>query len=364
MIMMRTVAACLLGICVTLLVTTPAGAQSSTADEVRLGQDYARRLESQYRLVQDAAVLERVTRVGKIVAAASDRPGLPYTFKVLDLDVPNALSLPGGFIYVTRGLLSLVRSDHELAAVLAHETVHAAHSHQLMMIRRGNEAGFWTLLVALLSREPAIAAGAQLIGVGLLSGYSRDLERDADLTSISYLVKTPYTPVAALTLMERLAREEQLQPQRDLGAFADHPTAQERVAYIETELKQRGIPIIRRVAANYLRVIVLTFTEQARQVGEILVNETYILQLPDPAKVGTIAAQLDRFFDSDPDPSEVTALRTADGWEIVGGRTLLMTLTRVDAEFMGVPMDDAAGEIQARLQWVIRQDLRLRQFNG
>jgi len=361
--MTRLVAICLIGLCVTLLPAAPVRAQT-TADEVRLGQVYARRLESQYKLVKDPAAVERVARVGSAVAAASDRAELPYTFKILDLDIPNALSLPGGFIYITKGLLAFVRSDHELAAVLAHEVTHAAHRHQLQMIRRSNEAAFWTLLIAVLSRDAAIAAGAQLVGVSLMSGYSRDLEREADLTGISYLVKTPYTPVAMLTLMERLAREEQLQPQQNQGAFADHPTAQERVAYIEADLKQRGITIVRRPAANYLRMIVRTVPDQGRQVGEILVNFLVVLQLPDPARVGTIAGRLDRFFDTDPDPSEVTVLRAADGWEIVGGRILLMTLTPDDAAFLGVPVEDAAGQLQARLQWVIQQDLRMRQFNG
>jgi len=363
--MKHRIAIALIGMCMVLpRGSAPAYAQGADAEEIRLGQVYARRLESQYRLVQDAGVLERVTRIGKIVAAASDRPGLPYTFKVLDLEISNALSLPGGFIYVTRGLLSFVRSDHELAAVLAHEIAHAAHRHQLVMIGRSNEATFWTLLVAVLSRDAAIAAGAQLVSVSLLSGYSRDLERDADLTAIAYLVKTPYTPVGELTLMERLAREEQLSPRVDPGALRDHPTARERVDYIEADLKQRDIPIVRRVTANYLRVTFLTSAVQTERVGEILVNNSFILLLPDPARVGTVVARLEQFFDTDPDPSEVAALRTRDGWDIVGGRMLLMTLTRADAEFMGVPMDDAAREIQARLQWVIQQDLRWRQFNG
>jgi len=348
----------------TLLATPGLAQEPSAADEVRLGQIYAKRLEAQYRLVQDAGALERLARVGGIVAAASDRPELPYTFKIVDLDVPNALSLPGGFIYVTRGLLSFVRSDHELAAVLAHEIAHAAHRHQMEMIRRSNEAAFWTLVVAVLSREPAIAAGAHLVSLSLLSGYSRELEKDADLTSIAYLVKTPFTPVAVLTVMERLAHEDALRPRVDAGAFADHPTAQERLAYVQAELRRRGIPLVRRPAANYLRVTVRTVPGQDQPVAELLVNDLAIVRLPDPARIATIAGRLNRFFDTDPDPAEITALRAGDGWEIVGGRTLLLTLTSADAAFLGLSVDDAAGQIQARLQWVIQQDLRSRQFTG
>src|SRR5438093_7633841 len=90
--MKHRIAIALIGMCMALPQgSAPAYAQGADAEEIRLGQVYARRLESQYRLMQDAGVLERVTRIGKIVAAASDRPGLPYTFKVLDLEISYAV---------------------------------------------------------------------------------------------------------------------------------------------------------------------------------------------------------------------------------------------------------------------------------
>ncbi|HVH30884.1 MAG TPA: M48 family metalloprotease, partial [bacterium] len=147
------------------------GWAQSTEDEVRMGREYASKLESKYRLVKDPADQERVSRIGGIVAAASDRPEIPYTFKIIDIDVANALALPGGFIYVTKGLLSFVRSDHELAAVLGHEIGHVAHRHPLKKLNQSNDAAFWAFLVAVLSRDPAVAVGAQLMSVGLLSGY-------------------------------------------------------------------------------------------------------------------------------------------------------------------------------------------------
>src|SRR5439155_12503907 len=120
--MKHRIAIALIGMCMVLpRGSAPAYAQGADAEEIRLGQAYARRPESQYRLVQDAGVLERVTGIGKIVAAASDRRGLPYTFKVLDLESSNALSLAGGFIYVTRGGVAVVGSEHGLVSVVAYE---------------------------------------------------------------------------------------------------------------------------------------------------------------------------------------------------------------------------------------------------
>jgi len=360
---MRVARLCVVGIVLVMLGAGRSWAQS-TQDEVRMGREYASKLEQKYRLVKDPVDQERVSRIGGIVAAASDRPEIPYTFKIIDIDAANALALPGGFIYVTKGLLSFVRSDHELAAVLGHEIGHVAHRHPLKKIGQSNDAAFWAFLVAVLSRDPAVAVGAQLMSVGLMSGYSRELEKEADLSSIGYLLKTPYTPVAVLTVMERLARDAQMRPRLELGIVRDHPDSDERVAYIEADLRQRGIPLTRRAAANYLPVTVRTVTEGGREVGELQLSGTVIVRLPDASRVQTIAGRLDQYLNTDPDPGEIAALQSATGWEIVGGRTLLMTVTQADVVFGEVPVEVVARTIQIRLQQVIRQDLRMRQYTG
>jgi Zn-dependent protease with chaperone function len=342
----------------------PAAAAPGDEREIQLGRAYARQLEARYKLVTDKAIVERVASVGAEVAAASDRPDLPYTFKVIDVDFANALSLPGGFIYITKGMLTFIRSDHELAAILAHEVAHAAHRHQLEMIRRSNQATFWTIIIALLTRDANAALGAQMIGAGLLSGYTRELERDADLASIVYLVKTNYTPVAALTLMERLLRDEQWRPKVNLGIYQDHPHVEERVAYIREDLLRRGIQINRRIAAGYLRVSSRAVAEQGRQVGELLVNDAVVLRLADHDRVQAIAARLDRFFNVDPQPFEVTSREIEGGVGIFGSGVLLFTITPADVAFLGSSLSEAALTIQARLRWVIEQDIRSRRFNG
>lgn len=342
----------------------PASAAQGDEQEIQLGRMYSRQLEARYKLVADKVITERVARTGAEVAAASDRPGLPYAFKVIDVDFANALSLPGGFIYITKGMLAFIRSDHELAAILAHEVAHAAHRHQLEMIRRSNQATFWTIIIALVTRDANAAIGAQMIGTGLLSGYTRELERDADLTSIAYLVKTSFTPVAALTLMERLLRDERWRPKVNLGIYQDHPHVEERVAYIEEDLRRRGISIDRRVAANYLRVGTRAVTEQGRPIGELLVNDTVVLRLADLDRVQAVAARLDRFFNVDPQPFEVTGRAIEGGFGIFGSGLLLATITPADVVLMNSSVTEAGVTVQARLRWVIEQDIRSRRFNG
>lgn len=349
-----------------LLVIGSAPARGAPSDdaEIRIGRDYARRIELEYKVVTDPALADRVARIGQLIAQTSERPTLPWSFKVIEFAEPNAVALPGGFVYVTKPMLSFVRSDHELAAVLAHEVAHTARRHQMEMIRRTNQAMFWTLILVAITGDPNLAAGAQLISYGLLSGYTRELEREADLISIGYLARTPYTPVASLTLMERLLRDERFRATVDPGAFRDHPRTEERVDYILTELRRRGIPIVRRTAANFLRISTQVVTDGAREIVELSVNDAPVVRLPDPARIAGMAAVLDRFFDSDPDPGLVTTIRLGDTWEIIGGGNVLLTIRSADSAFLGVPAADAAAQIQSRLRWAIEQDRRKRQFNG
>ncbi|MBI4277446.1 MAG: M48 family metalloprotease, partial [Armatimonadetes bacterium] len=314
-----------------------AAAPGPDDEEIRLGQQYARQLEQQFRVVNDAATTARVQRIGKEVAAASERPNLPYTFKVLDLDGPNALALPGGFIYVTKGMMKFVRTDHELAAVLAHEVQHVVRRHNIEMMRRQGQAQFYSILIGVLARSADVVTGARMIATAFLSAYTREMEREADLLAIVTLQRTKYTPVAVLTLMERLAREELLSPQPDPGVFRDHPRVSERIAYIEAELKRLGIPIVRRPATGFLRITVRTATERGREVGELLVDNHLVLRLPGleggaADRVQAIGARLDRLFDDDLQPFEISAREMSSGaWGVFARQTLIVQVTPADA---------------------------------
>lgn len=347
-----------------LAASTSASAAAADDAEIRIGRDAARALETRYKILGSGPDAERVAQIGRQMAALSDRPALPWTFKIVDLPDPNAVALPGGPVYVTKGMLTFVRSEHELAAVLAHEVAHTSFRHQMALMRRGNQAAFLVILAAIISRDAAAAQAAHLVSLGLLAGYTRDMERQADLAGIGYLARAPYTPVAALTVMERLRREETLRPGVDPGDLRDHPRTEERVAYIEAELKRRGIPLTRRLAANFLRVSTKTVTENGREIAELYVNDGLVLRLPDGPRVQTMAAALHRFFDLDPEPGQVRSEGLGAVMEIVGGRATLLRITRDDAAFTGMSQNDLAAQIVARLQEAIRNDRQDRRFKG
>lgn len=342
----------------------PAAAGGAPTDdyEIRIGRQGAAVLESRFAVVTDQTVTDRVTRIGRAITPHTERPHLPYTFKAVQSPQVNAVALPGGFVYVTTGLLQFVRTDHELAAVIAHEVAHAARGHGLEMMRRANRAAFVTILIAVFTGEPALGAGAQVVATGLLAGYTRDLERDADLASIRYLTRTPYTPAGVLTVLERLRRLEQLSPRPSLGAFAEHPTVEERIRYVEAELRARGIPINRRLAANYLVLTVKETAEGGVSYAELLVNDRSIVRLPDPARVREAADLLDRLFDQDLEPYEVLLRESPGGWTIVARGWPVLRFTTADAP--GGSVRELAAAVHFRLRAAIEDDIRRRKLQG
>ncbi|MDR5704349.1 MAG: M48 family metalloprotease, partial [Armatimonadota bacterium] len=147
------------GLVLAVLVAGPAYAELiSTQQEINIGRQVARQLEEKYGLYRDPDIHSRVVAIGERLAAVSDRPGLPYSFKILNTSEVNAVAAPGGFIYLTRGMVFFVRSDDELAFVLAHEVAHAARRHGAQMIER-NFA--WSLglfiLIRILGGDPTAA---------------------------------------------------------------------------------------------------------------------------------------------------------------------------------------------------------------
>lgn len=331
-----------------------------TSDEIKLGAQIAKEIESHYRVVTDPEMVERVNRVSAALVRAVDRQDLTYHFKILDIPGPNALGIPGGYVYVTRGMMKFVRSDDELAAVLAHELTHVAHRHYYIQQARQNRivpAMVIAAALSVLARSAVPLAGMQVAARGALSDYQRDLEKEADLTGIAYLVKTNYSPVAMLTMMEHLAQVDKLTGQPDVSLiYYDHPKPDERVVYIEQDLKARGIPIVRRNAEGYLKLALNPAVATAGQPVTLLVDGRPIIQLgatvngQSPAeRAQTFMAGLNAFFDTDPEPYDVRAVALLDRWSVIGGQTRLFDVTPEDAAYAKGTPKALAEMVRARL---------------
>jgi len=178
-----------------------------------------------------------VRQVGERLATHSPHAGVDYTFSVLDLPEPNALALPGGYVYVSRGLLALLNSEDELAGVVGHEVGHVAARHSVRRVTRAAPIGVVSGVGAAVVGMVSPVLGDVVGGVGslsnelLLAPYGRDQEREADRVGAELSAKAGWDPHALASSLRTLEREAVLENARAdrLSFFATHPPLPERV---------------------------------------------------------------------------------------------------------------------------------------
>lgn len=207
------------------------------AQEISIGQkQYVPSQQSQggpYTL--DAGLSAYVREVGLRLAKVSDRPELPYGFVVLNASVPNAWALPGGKIALNRGLLVHLRDESELAAVLAHEIVHAAARHGAQQMEQGMLLGTGLQILGAATSQTAyrdvILQSAGLGSALIQTRYGRGAELEADTYGMRYMAAAGYNPLGAVMLQETFVKlSEDKQSDWLSGLFASHPPSAARVA--------------------------------------------------------------------------------------------------------------------------------------
>lgn len=206
----------------------------SDADEIRIGQQTHQEIVANYGIYSDTALTGYLTQVGQSMARSSHRPSLPYSFQVLDSPVVNAFAVPGGYVYLTRGILAYINSEAEMAAVLGHEIGHITARHSAAQISRMSMAQLAIGLGAAFSEEFRHLAGIANAGVSLLFlSFSRDNEREADDLGVDYSSAQGYAPNAAAAFFRTLDR---LNPTDEQGGliswFSTHPSPPDRIQRI------------------------------------------------------------------------------------------------------------------------------------
>ncbi|MBA7497913.1 Beta-barrel assembly-enhancing protease [subsurface metagenome] len=282
--------------------------------EQKLGKKLSVNIEKKYEVVEDLDKNSLLREIGNKLARISELKGMNYHFKILNIEGPNAFSIPGGYIYVTYDLFDYIQSDDELAGILAHEIAHVIHNHALKQTRDNTKFTLLTILAVLLTREPDVGVLGKLTTITLLNQYSREYEEEADLTAINLLVKAGYNPVGFLTFLERLYTREMFKPEVNLGIFQTHPETENRVNYVKDKLKERGIDIDRRATTDYLKVNIKYIFEESFCTGTISIDNIPILNLSFPKsheiyfKMIEAAQNLDKFLSIDLAPYEINVL--------------------------------------------------------
>ncbi|MDH7601882.1 MAG: M48 family metalloprotease [Armatimonadota bacterium] len=261
--------------------------------EAKLGQEAAAQIAKEHKLSDNAADLKTVREIGERIAAVANSKEVPalygsskvtpfqYQFNIIEEPDVNAFSVPGGYIYVYRGLLDFVQSEHELAGVIAHEIVHAAHHHMVYLLEKqaslNNQIAI-ALLASIMSGARAsdvgnIVLGAQLYQIARLNGYGMQAERDADYGAIIYMRDAGYNPVGLLTFLERLAKRPEMV---DWGIYRSHPLDAQRVAAAKKVIQDLGIPIKRRETTRAIKAEVKVDTVDGKEIPGVYIAGTLI----------------------------------------------------------------------------------------
>ena len=203
----------------------------SESQEIRMGQQFSQEVESSIPLVDDAGLQAYVEGVGLALAAVSERPDLPWSFRVVDDPVVNAFALPGGPVYVTRGILALFSSEAEMAAVLGHEIGHITARHSVEQISRAQLAGIGLAVGSMLSRDIARYSGLASQGLQVLFlSFGRDDEHESDMLGVRYAGRVDYDVRESVTMHVKLDRIGDLSNGGGIPSWlSTHPSSEDRI---------------------------------------------------------------------------------------------------------------------------------------
>ncbi len=209
----------------------------SVEQEVGMGREYSKEIEARARLLNDPVVTEYVNRIGQNLVRNSDAK-VPFTIKVIDSDEINAFALPGGFLYVTSGLISAAQEEAELAGVMAHEVAHVAAHHAARQMTHSQMFTLASIPLIFVGGGLGVAVreAAELAMPLTLTKFSRGFETEADYLGVEYLYQAGYDPQAFISFFERIQALEKQKPGVMAKMFSDHPQTADRLRKTQSEI--------------------------------------------------------------------------------------------------------------------------------
>jgi len=220
----------------------------SIETDIKMGRQYAQMVDSSSKLITDPVITEYVNRLGQNLVRNSDAQ-VPFTFKVIDSDIINAFSLPGGFVYINTGIILAADEEAELAGVMAHEIAHVCARHATRQMTRSQYAGIATIPLIFVGGGIGYAV-YNAAGLGLpiaFMSFQRGFEAEADYLGLQYDYKTGYDPQAYISFFEKIQAQEKKKPGFMDKTFASHPQTPDRI-----EASQKEIATILPARPEYL----------------------------------------------------------------------------------------------------------------
>ncbi|HEV7387553.1 MAG TPA: M48 family metallopeptidase [Gemmatimonadaceae bacterium] len=219
-----------------------AGCGVSTQQEVQLGQQEAQQVNAQLPMVQDAVIQNYVNSLGQRIARTTSRNDLNWQFQVVNSSVVNAFALPGGFVYVNRGVLERASNMSEVAGVLGHEIEHVVRRHSVKQMEQAQGANVGVGILCALTgvcQSGVAQAAINVGGTAVFAKFSRTDEVQADEGGFNNVIRAGINPRGMLTFFQKLLAEEQQSGGGNASAwFSDHPGTSDRIQDIQRMLNQ------------------------------------------------------------------------------------------------------------------------------
>lgn len=274
----------------------------------KLGAYVAQSIESRYRLAPEGPQTARVEAIGQRLLEENRFLDRGYRFIVLDTDTINAYAAPTGPIYVTTGMLDILESDDELAAVLGHELSHSERRHARMQYEHSRQAGVVGLLVTVATGIPFARLGSDILATVMFSGYSRGYELEADRDGMMMAYAAGYVPSDFVLVQEKLRQLAEQNGKGGPGWLRTHPRGEERLHQLDEILKETG-PLRARLdlldpkdhgLARHLKSQVLENIDRQGETEEFLTLYDKVLarvEVPTPSPTEEIVQQDDPLWE-------------------------------------------------------------------
>jgi predicted Zn-dependent protease len=226
----------------------------STQQEVEMGQQYASQINQQLPIIQDPEINRYINVLGDSIARLTGRTDLPsWHFYVVDSKEVNAFAVPGGYVYVNRGLIERAQRMDQLAGVLGHEIGHVVRRHSIKQMQQQQGANIGVTLACVLTsvcNNQAGQAAIQVGGTALFAKFSRQDENEADEEGVKNTVRAGINPNGIPEMFQILINERQSNPSAVQGWFATHPLEEDRIAATRAMIAKYDPAIIRSLPTD------------------------------------------------------------------------------------------------------------------